>query len=92
VFSHLEEAADGLYKIPFEYGGYMFKYESGQSEVLPAFDPYAMTRIHAGGAVLTKLPVCGYYEDEMYTEITEEEAEELFITDNRMTPAKRNLL
>jgi len=92
VFSHLEETADSLYKIPFEYGGYMFKYESGQSEVLPAFDPYAMTRIHAGGAVLTKLPVCGYYEDEMYTEISEEEAEELFITNNRMTPAKRNLL
>ena len=53
-----------------------------------------MTRIHAGGGMLTKLPVCGYYEDEMemYTEITEEEAKELFITNNRMKPAKRNLL
>ena len=60
VFSHLEETQDGLYKIPFEYGGYMLKYESGQAEVLPAFDPLGTARIHAGGAVLSKIPVCGY--------------------------------
>ena len=66
VFSHLEETQDGLYKIPFEFGGYMLKYESDQAEVLPAFDPLGMARIHAGGAVLSKIPVCGYYEEEMY--------------------------
>ena len=91
VFSHLEETQDGLYKIPFEYGGYMLKYESGQAEVLPAFDSLGMVRIHAGGAVLSKIPVCGYYEEEMYTELTEEQEKELFVLRNRMTPAKRNL-
>ena len=92
VFSHLEETQDGLYKIPFEYGGYMLKYESGQAEVLPAFDPLGMVRIHAGGAVLSKIPVCGYYEEEMYTELSEVQAKELFLLRNRMTPAKRNVL
>ena len=51
-----------------------------------------MDRIHAGGAVLSKIPVCGYYEEEMYTELTEEQEKELFVLRNRMTPAKRNLL
>ena len=68
------------------------KYENGQAEVLPAYDPFSMTRIHAGGAILTKIPVCGYYEDEMFKAVTEEEAEELFITSNRMTPTKQNIL
>ena len=92
VFSHLAETAEGYYTVPFEYGGYMLRYETGQSEVFPAFDPFGETRIHAGGAVLKKLPICGYYEDEMFTAITESEAEDLFIQLNRMTPAKRNLL
>ena len=70
----------------------MLKYESGQAEVLPAFDPLGMDRIHAGGAVLSKIPVCGYYEEEMYTELTKEQEKELFVLRNRMTPAKRNLL
>ena len=70
----------------------MLKYESGQAEVLPAFDPLGMDRIHAGGVVLSKIPVCGYYEEEMYTELTKEQEKELFVLRNRMTPAKRNLL
>lgn len=70
----------------------MLKYESGQGEVLPAFDPIGMSRIHAGGAVLSKMPVCGYYEEEMYTDISEKQAKELFVLRNRMTPAKQNVL
>jgi len=92
VFSHMVETSDGYLTAPFEYGGYMLKYESGQTEVLPAYDPFGMTRINAGGGMLSKIPVCGYYEDGMFTELTEEEAEELFISLNRVTPTKRNLL
>ena len=86
------ETPEGYLTVPFEYGGYMMKYENGQAEVLPAYDPFSMTRIHAGGVMLTKIPVCGYYEDDMFTAVTEGEAGELFITLKRMTPAKRNLL
>ena len=42
--------------------------------------------------LIEKMDKKEYYEEEMYTELTEEEAEDLFITNNRMTPAKRNLL
>ena len=92
VFPHMVETPEGYLTVPFEYGGYMMKYENGQAEVLPVYDHFSMTRIHAGGAMLTKIPVCGYYEDEMFTAVTEEEAKELFITLKRMTPTKQNIL
>ena len=92
VFPHLIETAEGYYTVPFEYGGYVLRYDTGQTEVYPAYDPFGMVRIHAGGAVLSKLPVCGYYEEETFVPLTAEEAEELFISPNRMTPAMRNLL
>ena len=92
VFSHLVETPDGYMTVPDEYGGYMFRHETGQNEVLPAYDMLGATRIHAGGAVLTKLPVCGYYEEELFTELTQEQADDLFISLNRVTPAMQSLL
>ena len=92
VFSHLVETPDGYMTVPDEYGGYMLRYETGQNEVFPAYDMLGATRIHAGGTVLTKLPLCGYYEEGLFTEITQEQAEELFNSLNRVTPAMQSLL
>jgi len=59
---------------------------------MTAYEMLGATRIHAGGAVLTKLPVCGYYEEELFTELTQEQADDLFISLNRVTPAMQSLL
>ena len=92
VFPHLITMDEGYMTVPPEYGGYMLRFDTRQAEVFPAFDPFRMTRIRAGGSVLSKLPICGYYEEDIFEPLDDDEIAELFISLNRMTPSMRSAL
>ncbi len=94
VFKTLQQVEDHtLLMPPQDYGRYLLKYNRGEAEILPGFDLLHPEQIYAGGTVLTKYPIVGYFEDEdVFVDVEQKEIPQLFTAKRRTRPVRKQIL